>query len=110
MNTEISVKLLDVLIYIEKNANTCTLKQTAEYFNYHPKYLSQKIKHTFKKSFKDIQTNQRLKNAIHLLESTNQPISEISHSIGMTNITQFYKKFQQKYEMTPLEYRKNLNK
>lgn len=53
--------MLEIIDYIEKNARTCTLKETALLFNYHPKYLSQLIKQTFNKTFKEIQTEQRMK-------------------------------------------------
>ncbi|MBC1507701.1 helix-turn-helix transcriptional regulator [Listeria sp. FSL L7-1509] len=97
--------LLKIIEYIEKHSEVCTLEETAQIFNYHPKYLSQLIKRTFGKSFKEIQTDQRLRNAAQYLEFSEQAISEIANLVGMSNITQFYKKFQIKYGITPAEYR-----
>ncbi|EEO6567213.1 helix-turn-helix transcriptional regulator [Listeria monocytogenes] len=100
--------LLAIIEYIEKHSELCTLEQTAQLYNYHPKYLSQLIKRTFGKSFKEIQTDQRLKNAAQFLEFSEQPISEIANLVGMSNITQFYKKFHEKYGLTPADYRSKL--
>ena len=110
ISTEVANNLLNILEYIEKHSETCTLEQTAQLFNYHPKYLSQLIKRTFGKSFKEIQTDQRLKNAVQYLELSTRSISEITNLIGASNITEFYKKFKKKYGITPAEYRKNSNK
>ncbi|AIS58589.1 transcriptional regulator [Listeria ivanovii subsp. londoniensis] len=100
--------LFEIIEYIEKHSEVCTLEQTAQLYNYHPKYLSQLIKRTFGKTFKEIQTDQRLKNATQYLEFSEQPISEIANLVGMSNITQFYKKFHEKYGLTPAEYRSKL--
>lgn len=105
-STDGATNLLEIIEYIEKNSNVCTLEQTAQLFNYHPKYLSYLIKHTFGKNFKEIQIDQCLKNAAQYLEFSNQSISEIADLIGMSNVTQFYKKFKKKYGMTPAAYRK----
>lgn len=101
--------LLAIIEYIEKHSELCTLEQTAQLYNYHPKYLSQLIKRTFGKSFKEIQTDQRLKNAAQFLEFSEEPISEIANLVGMSNITQFYKKFHEKFDATPAEYRSQLS-
>lgn len=106
MSKDVPVNLLNILDYIEKNCENCTLENTARIFNYHSKYLSQLIKNTFGKSFKEIQTEQRLKNAAQYLESTGKSINEICNHVGMTNVTQFYKKFRMQYGMTPSEYRR----
>lgn len=102
--------MLEIIDYIEKNARTCTLKETALLFNYHPKYLSQLIKQTFNKTFKEIQTEQRMKNAIQLLRYSELSIAEISQNVGISNVSQFYKNFSALYTLSPNEYRKTLTK
>jgi AraC-like DNA-binding protein/quercetin dioxygenase-like cupin family protein len=99
--------MLEIIDYIEKNAATCTLTETASKFNYHPKYLSQLIKQTFNKTFKEIQTEQRMKNAVQLLRYSELSIAEISLNIGISNVNQFYKNFSKIYDSSPNEYRKS---
>ncbi|WP_411354486.1 helix-turn-helix domain-containing protein [Trichococcus shcherbakoviae] len=51
----------------------------------------------------------RLNNACILLKNTDTPIEIISEQIGYRNVTFFYQKFKQAYDMTPHEYRMSLN-
>lgn len=48
----------------------------------------------------------RLDYCANLLVKSNLPIIDISMSCGFDNLSWFYKVFQEKYNMTPLEYRK----
>ena len=47
-----------------------------------------------------------MKEAARLLENSDMNISDISVELGFSNRTQFYKKFQEYYEMTPSQFRK----
>lgn len=98
-------KLLPILKYIETNYNTCTLSETAEYFGYNANYLSNYLKKETGKSFVQIKTTQQITESSALLTMSDLSINEIAAQTGFSNITHFYKKFEETYHMTPGEYR-----
>jgi AraC-like DNA-binding protein/mannose-6-phosphate isomerase-like protein (cupin superfamily) len=100
------VSISDLINYIESNYQTATLEKTAKYFNYHPNYLSRLLKEHTSKNFKQIITEQKLKEAALLLENTDLPIDVICKEIGYENLSFFYKKFKEMFECRPLTYRK----
>jgi len=51
--------------------------------------------------------NLRLEAAARLLKETDLPISEIIRDVNFSGECMFYRRFQQKYGMTPTEYRKS---
>ena len=57
-------------------------------------------------SFKQIQTRERLRLVCERLVQTDKPIHCIATSCGFTNMTAFYRVFSDRYDMTPLQYRK----
>lgn len=99
--------LIDILKYIEKNYNNCTLKSVANHFNFHPNYLSSFIRKTTGKTYKEIVQTQRMINASNYLRNSTLPIYEIAEKSGYNNLTFFYKKFKDHYGVSPQEYRNN---
>lgn len=106
-----SRQIMHILNYIEKNCVTATLQGTAEYFGFHPNYLSAYIKKSTGKSFKELIIFQRMCQACFYLSNTDLPIYEIADKIGYDNLGFFYKKFESIYKVTPSVYRelKGLN-
>lgn len=51
----------------------------------------------------------RMEHAVNLLTTSNLSITEICYECGFENISWFYKTFEQKYSITPLQYRKHHN-
>lgn len=51
----------------------------------------------------------RMEYAINLITTSNLNITDICYECGFENISWFYKTFEQKYYMTPLQYRKHHN-
>lgn len=98
----------EVQNYLRKNYKTATLKKTAEHFHFNHDYLSKLIKNSTGVSFTDLLQEIKLKEACVLLENTDLPIAEITHTIGYSNLSYFYKIFKKKYKVTPIEYRKRL--
>lgn len=97
--------IAEILKYIESNYLTVTLTSVANKFHFHPNYLSNIIKKSTGKSFKEIIHTQKLKQAESLLKNTDINIEEISIKVGYTNQTYFYKKFKKLYGLTPQQYR-----
>lgn len=101
-----SKSIIEVLYYIEAHAIDCTLAQLGTQFGYHPKYISARLKEETGMSFKQIQTRERLRLVCERLVQTDEPIHCIATSCGFTNMTAFYRVFSDRYDMTPLQYRK----
>jgi AraC family cel operon transcriptional repressor len=99
----------EVKAYLCKNYKEATLKSTAEYFHFHPDYLSKVIKNYTGESFIALLQNIRLKEACMLLEKTNTSVDEIVDRVGYSNLSFFYKLFKKKYNLTPIEYRNQKN-
>lgn len=100
--------IAEILKYIESNYLTVTLTSVADKFHFHPNYLSNIIKKSTGKSFKEIIHTQKLKQSESLLKNTDMNIEEISNKVGYTNQTFFYKKFKTFYGLTPQQYRNKL--
>lgn len=98
----------EVKNYLRKNYKTAALKETADYFHFNADYLGKLIKSSTGVSFTDIIQEIKLKEACRLLQNTAMPISEITYTIGYTNLSYFYKLFRKKYNTTPIEFRNNL--
>lgn len=97
--------LMDILYYIEKNYINCTISEISRTFGYHPKYISYLIKKKTGKTFNEIKLIQRLNIASSYLRNTSLPIHAISEKVGITNQSFFYKKFENRYKMSPNDYR-----
>lgn len=100
-----SKNLMDILHYIEKNYSNCTINDLAKKFGYHPKYVSYLIKNKTGKSFNEIKLIQRLNIACSYLKNTTLSIESIAEKVGITNQSFFYRKFKDKYDMSPSTYR-----
>lgn len=106
-DSEDNEMLLLILRYMESNYQTVTLNSVAELFGFHPNYLSAYIKKHTGKSFKELIITQRMLQAGFFLKNTNTPITEIAREVGYENQGFFYKKFQEYYHMSPVEYRRS---
>lgn len=101
-----TIRLAEILDYIDKNFRTVTLDTLSGEFGYNSKYLSRLIKNYTEKNFKDFVTEKRMDWASLLLSNTDLPIHEIMVECGLLNETYFYKCFRNQFHMTPKEYRK----
>lgn len=98
-------RLLSILKYIEVNYQTCSLAETATYFGYNANYLSNYLKAKMGKTFTEIKLSQQMLQSARLLEGTDITVEEIVDYVGCSNISFFYRKFQDIYQMTPRAYR-----
>lgn len=94
-----------VLRYIAENYQTCTLSSAARMFNMNPNYLSNCLKRQTGHSYRELVQIQRMSVAEQLLRTSELSVSEIIHAAGYENITFFYKKFQERNNCLPNEYR-----
>ncbi|MGO4731069.1 helix-turn-helix transcriptional regulator [Paenibacillus sp. 2KB_22] len=100
------VTIIEILKYIENHYMECTLASTAEHFNFNPNYLSSLIKKATGHTFKELVLSEKLSYASFLLANTDRPIYEIASVTGNSNLSFFYKKFQERFGQTPQQFRK----
>lgn len=93
--------------YIFNNYNNnITLKDIAKKEFLSPHYLSHEIKYATGYSFTDLINLTRVEESIKLLLDSDMSISEISDEIGFSHVRYFNKNFKERYNCTPLQYRK----
>lgn len=97
--------LLRILQKIESSYRDITLSDLATELGYNKNYLSNTIKEKNGKTFKELVTEQRLKEAHQLILSTNATVDSIAEYVGYFNKTQFYKKYREYYKTTPNKIR-----
>lgn len=95
-----------ILEYIQKNHAAVTLSDVANQFSYSEPYLSKYIKKVTGMSFINILQTAKLKEACHLLATTNIRISDIPGRVGYDNTAYFNRVFKQRIGTTPYKYRK----
>ncbi len=96
---------IKILSDIEIQYATISLNELAAKYGYNPKYLSGLIKEKVGKSFKELQTDKRLAMSCFYLENTDLPVNEVAIKVGFSNLNHFYKKFNDRYQATPFQYR-----
>jgi AraC-like DNA-binding protein/mannose-6-phosphate isomerase-like protein (cupin superfamily) len=99
-----------ILTYIRNRYKDTNLNEMADYFHFHPSYLSSLVKKEFGKNLKDLLTDVRMAEASKLLKNTDMTIENIVYEVGYTNFSYFYKVFKKTYGMTPNQYKTNIIK
>ncbi len=97
---------LKVLRYIEEQYRDAELSVIASELGYEVYWLSRQIKKIIGKNFKELLLEKRLKQAEYLLKETNLSILNIIDKVGYTNTSYFYRVFNEKFGISPKEYRK----
>lgn len=95
-------EISDVLIFIDQNLERkITLEEVGEKFGYSPKYFSRVLKRKYNLTFKELLLKKRISKAIKYLMTTDDNIDNISKQCGFTNLTFFYKKFEEYLHISP---------
>ena len=71
-------------------------------------WLSREIRRRTGKTYKELLQEKRMQQAVYLLTNSQIPVTDIIESIGYDNTSYFYRKFRERYGMSPKEYRKAL--
>lgn len=101
-------RIFEILLYIESHySSVITLDDIADHFNFSSAYFSRYFKKHTGSNFLEYLTNYRLEKAAKRISESHSKISEIAAQMGFTNINSFNKKFKEKYDCTPKEYREN---
>lgn len=97
--------MADICQYLSANLCDATLENTASRFHYNPRYFSQMIKKIYGKSFSGLLLELKMNHAVHLLTTTDLPVTEIIHQCGYENTSYFYQAFEKAFQMKPALYR-----
>lgn len=96
----------NVLNYIEEHYKDGSLSELAELMNYDLYWLSREIKKRTGKTYKELLQAKRMSQAVYLLTSSRLTIADIIESVGYDNTSYFYRKFRERYGVSPKEYRR----
>lgn len=97
----------EMLAYIQEcYLDKITLAMLADKFHLSEKYVSRFFVTHFHMPFSNYVVHLRLTHARQLLETTDEPITEIAMKSGFSNVSYFIRSFKAMYGMAPLQYRK----
>ena len=98
--------MIFILKYMDLHADTITLKELADFFNYSERQMARIIKDYTGQTFTGLIQNTRMAKACQSLRHPDIPISQIIRDAGYSNASHFYDVFRKIYKMTPAQYRK----
>ena len=83
-----------------------TNEKIAVRFNYHPYHLNKIFKAETGVSLHKYLLNYRLELSKYYLITTANSITDISENVGFSNYSYFIKSFRERYNLSPLKFRK----
>lgn len=92
--------------YLSTEFRTATLSELANKMGLSIPYLSKRVKELCGKTFSQLLQEERFKEAIRLLETTDLPIGDIIITVGYENTSFFHNQFKERYHCSPFRYRK----
>lgn len=92
--------------YIEHYYRNATLNGLAEQMKQSKSSLSRQIKNAYGITFKDLLLERRFEQAGKMLRNARLSVFEVAVSVGYENTSFFYRKFKEKYGISPNEYRR----
>jgi Response regulator containing CheY-like receiver domain and AraC-type DNA-binding domain len=100
-------QLLQIQQYIEEHYNEAlSLTQLANHFHFSYNYLSTFLSENLTTSFSEYVKTLRLERAKQLLTETDMNLSEISESVGYSDLSYFSKLFKKEFQLAPSKYRR----
>lgn len=106
-NTRTITLAQEILIHLQDNyLKSITLKSTAAHFGYSQSRFSHIFNEYFDCSYVDYINGLRSRDAIKLLEETENTVTEIALSCGFDSTRTFYRAFSKAFGCTPGEYRR----
>ena len=95
-----------MLLIRDRYVENLTVDMLAQAVGVTSSYLQRLFKHEYHMSVMEIVHLQRLKNACHLLQTTNAKLTDIADRTGFNSLNSFYKAFVKEYGEPPGDYRK----
>lgn len=93
------------LQYIDIRYADANMSQLAKELNQSLSSLSRFIKNNTGFTFRELVQRKKFQKAVLLLQDTNLPVSEIVSVVGYENSSYFFRKFREKYQISPKEFR-----
>lgn len=87
----------------------CSLANLSKMTGYNYSYLSRYFKKSIGISFNSYVTHYRLSYACYLMSNTDLPIINCAYDSGFLSLRSFNRCFKENFEITPTQYRKNVN-
>lgn len=100
--------MADVFRYINDHYKNGTLSELAGQMGYDVYWLSREIHRRTGRTYKELLLEKRMQQADYLLTNSKIPVTDIIESVGYDNTSYFYRKFREKYGMSPKEYRRQI--
>jgi YesN/AraC family two-component response regulator len=100
--------LIDILSHIDEHYADCSLQQLSQIFHFSSKYLGNLIKKKTGYTFQQLLENARMNKICYYLEHSELPVREIAQNCGYSNLTFFFRRFDERYHLTPAMYRRKI--
>ena len=97
--------IANVYRYIEDHFKEGTLSELAVEMKVDVYWLSREIKKKSGKTYKELLQEKRMQQAVYLLINSRIAVSDIIEAVGYDNTSYFYRKFKERYGISPKEYR-----
>lgn len=97
-----------VLNYVETQYREGSLSELAEVMGYNIYWLSREIKKRTGKTYKELVQTKRMNQAAYMLTNSRVSIDEIIRMVGYDNSSYFYRKFKERFGVSPKKYRENI--
>ena len=97
--------IFSVLRYIETHYRAGTLSEISAALHQSDYFISRLLKKRLGQNFKELLQARKLQQAAYLLENTGLSVDAVIERIGYDNSSYFYRKFRERYDCSPKEYR-----
>lgn len=94
-----------VLSYINEHYKNGSLSELAEQMGYDVYWLSREIRKRTGRTYKELLLEKRMQQALYMLDNSRVPVTDIIEAVGYDNTSYFYRKFRERYGVSPKEYR-----
>ncbi len=94
-----------VFRYIDEHYRDASLMELASELKFDIYWLSREIKRQTGRTYKELLQEKRMQQAAYMLTNSRMSVSEIISSVGYDNTSYFYRKFRERYGVSPKEYR-----
>ena len=99
------IMIRSVQMYIDQHFKTATLSEIAADMHFPVAYLSRFVRKMSGRTFKELLQERRFEVAQSKLTETTLSISDILTMVGYESSSYFFRRFRQRYGMSPKEYR-----
>ena len=103
-----SVEIGEIMQYIYEHSTDVTLEELSKVFSFNTSYLSRIISENSNNTFQELLKKFRMEKAEFLLQNSSLPVEKIAQEVGYKNANVIFKGIREKYDITPLQYRKSV--